>query len=149
MIRNCARAVAAAVLSALAAGCCKAPPPPIVEAEGFVRLEGRPIYKAAVRFVPEIEYGPEYTAVGVTDEMGHFKLTCKGRPGACAVPQQGAGDGRRHPARIPGRERPGGAGPVSAVVGRRPPAQYGNLVESPLSAAVKAGRTEYDFDLAP
>ena len=81
MIRS---SLAAAVVVALLAGCGKAPPPPIVEVEGVVRLDGRPLNRAQVRFLPLIDYGPEYVASGVTDEAGRFKLTCNGQPGACA-----------------------------------------------------------------
>jgi len=68
----------------LFAGCGKPPPPPIVPAEGLVRLDGRPLKHAQVRFLPAIGYGAEYVAVGVTDDNGRFKLTCQGQPGACS-----------------------------------------------------------------
>src|SRR5438552_2069925 len=84
MIRVARVALAGVGLLTLLAGCGKAPPPPIVEVEGVVRLAGKPLNRAEVRFIPLIDHGPEYIAVGVTDEAGRFKLTCKGQLGACA-----------------------------------------------------------------
>lgn len=62
----------------------KPPPPPIVEAGGIVRLEGEPLKRVKVRFIPVGDHGTEYDAVGVTDDEGNFTLTCHGQPGACS-----------------------------------------------------------------
>ena len=66
------------------AGCGKESPPPIVPAQGVVFVNGAPLPKAQVRFIPQIKLGPEYIATGVTDEQGKFTLQCNGQPGACA-----------------------------------------------------------------
>ena len=68
------KASAALALGLLLAG-CKAPPPPIVKAEGVVLLDGKPLNNVEVRFFPMIDYGPEYTAKGITDKQGRFQLT--------------------------------------------------------------------------
>ena len=60
----------------LLAGCGKPAPPPIVEVEGLIRLDGSPLKGVEVRFVPTTDYGPEYTATGLTDDTGRFRLTC-------------------------------------------------------------------------
>lgn len=148
MVRNVGAIVLGAVLIALGAGCGKAPPPPIVAAEGVVRLDGRPLNKAAVRFIPQIDYGPEYIAAGVTDESGRFKLVCKGQPGACACENQVLVMEADLPPRLQSENAQIELAHYLQSLGGRPlPPQYGNLVESPLTADVKAGRTEYDFDL--
>jgi hypothetical protein len=147
MARNARAVFVGAVLAALAAG-CKAPPPPIVAVEGVVRLDGQPLNKAAVRFIPQIDCGPEYIAVGVTDESGRFTLTCKGQPGACACINQVLVLETELP---PGYRSDKGHAELAhyfqSLGGRPLPAKYGNLVDSPLTADVKAGQKNYDFDL--
>src|SRR5947209_426150 len=72
----------AAVLAA--AGCAKGPPP-VTEVEGIVLLNDRPLPQAQVEFVPDLSYyGAEMNSTAVTDEKGHFRLTCnfKGQSGA-------------------------------------------------------------------
>ena len=149
MVWNARVAALGAVLVALAMGCGKAPPPPIVAAEGVVRLDGRPLNKAVVRFIPEIDYDQEYIAAGVTDESGHFKLTCKGQPGACAGQNRVLVMDSDIPREYQGENAQVQMAHYLESLGGRPlPPRYGNLVDSPLTADVKAGRAEYDFDLA-
>ena len=137
------------MLVALTAGCGKAPPPPIVAAEGVVRLDGRPLNKAAVRFIPQIDYGPEYIAVGVTDESGRFKLTCKGQPGACACENCVIVMEADIPVRLQSENAQTELAQYKASLGRpEVPPKYSNLAESPLSANVTAGQKEYDFNLS-
>jgi hypothetical protein len=148
MIRKILFTVAGAALVSLAVGCPKAPPPPIVEAEGVVRLDGKPLNGAAVRFLPMIDYGPEYTAVGVTDESGRFKLTCNGRPGACACENRVIVAEADIPPKLQSENAQAELAGYFKALGSRPlPEKYANLVESPLTADVKAGKKEYDFDL--
>src|SRR5262249_7030915 len=59
-------------------------PPQIVAVEGRVTVAGKPLPKAEVRFYPVTSFGGEYIAVGETDDEGRYKLTCVGKPGACA-----------------------------------------------------------------
>jgi hypothetical protein len=146
-MRNVRATVLAVVLIALASGCGKARPA-LLPVEGIIRLEGRPLRKVVVRFIPTSDASPARIAVGVTDESGRYTLTCNGKPGACAganhvvvteaelppLPK----DQRGHPQ----------VGPYFESLGGRPlPRQYANLIDSPLTADVQAGRAQYDFDL--
>jgi hypothetical protein len=148
MVRKVVIAAAGAALAVLAAGCGKAPPPPIVPVEGIVRLDGKPLNNAAVRFIPQIEYGPEYIATGVTDAEGRFRLTCKGKPGACACENRVVVMEADIPPKLQGENAQAELAKYLQSLGGRPiPPRYGNLVESPLSASVKADQKEYAFDL--
>jgi hypothetical protein len=135
------------LLAGVLAGCGKAPPPPIVEAGGVVRLDGKPLKKVEVRFIPVIEYGPEYVAVGVTDDAGRFKLTCKGQPGACACDNQVLVMEAELPSHLKGENAQRELAVYLAALGPRPPERYTNLASSNLSVKVEAGKTDYALDL--
>ena len=65
-------------------GCAKVPPP-VTDAEGTVLLDGKPLPQAKVDFVPQLSnFGAEMNSTAVTDDEGHFQLTCayKQQPGA-------------------------------------------------------------------
>jgi hypothetical protein len=148
MGRNPRVAVAGAIVVAVAAGCGKAPPPPIVEVQGVIRLDGKPLKKAEVRFVPLIDFGPEYVATGVTDEAGRFKLTCKGSAGACACENRVLVMEADIPAHLQGENAQVELARYFQALGSRPvPPKYGNLADSPLTANVSAGQKEYHFEL--
>src|SRR5260370_20898566 len=77
------------ILAAVCVGCGKPSPPKIVEVNGIIRMDGRPLKGVEVRFIPKSDdFGPEYTAAGVTDEAGRFQLHCKDQPGALACANQ-------------------------------------------------------------
>ncbi len=148
MIPNKRTTALGAVFIALMLGCGTKPMPPIVPAEGFLRLDGKPLNKAAVRFIPTIDDGSDYIASGVTDESGHFQLTCKGKPGACACTNQVVVMETDFPPELRGdKGHPYQAQYRQSLGGRPLPSQYASLVDSPLTADVKAGQTEYDFEL--
>jgi hypothetical protein len=63
-------------------GCNTQAPPEIVPAEGIVLLNGKPLAKAQVRFIPTMDVGPEFIATAITDEQGKFKLESNGQSGA-------------------------------------------------------------------
>lgn len=131
-------------------GCRKEPPPPIVEVWGFVRLEGQPLSNVEVRFVPMIEYGPEYTAKGLTDKAGRFQLTCKGERGACACENRVLVRDPEIPAHLRSESaQPELAKYLQSLPGRPLPSKYANLVSSPLSVEVRLERKEYNLDLSP
>jgi hypothetical protein len=135
---------AAAVV--LAAGCAKAPPP-LVPVGGVVRLDGKPLKHVLVRFIPKDDHGRDYLASGVTDDAGRFQLACAGKPGACA------GENRVLVAEGPLPEhlvndQAGLARYYDTLSGRPLPARYASLINSPLTAQVQAGQTEYDLDLS-
>ncbi len=130
------------------AGCGKTPPPPIVEVEGTVRLEGRPLYNVEVRFIPNIQYGAEYLAKGITDKEGRFKLTCKGKPGACAGENHVLVKETEIPARLKGENAQRELAIYLQSLGDRPlPPQYADLIDNPLVANVSADQKEYNFEL--
>jgi hypothetical protein len=140
--------LAAAVVVALLAGCGKAPPPPIVEVEGVVRLDGKPLNRAQVRFLPMIDYGPEYVASGVTDEAGRFKLTCKGQPGACSGENRVIVTEADIPRHLQGEGSQAELARYFQSLGGRPiPAKYSDLTQSTLSVIVKADQKDYSLDL--
>ena len=59
------------------------PPPQITPVEGVVMLDGKPLQKVAIRFVPTGDYGPEIFAYAITDEKGRFTLLHENKqPGA-------------------------------------------------------------------
>ena len=142
-------AAACALAAALIASCGKPAPPPIVEAGGLVRLDGKPLKKAAVRFVPTTEYGAEYYAVGVTDDDGHFQLTCHGQPGACACENRVLVTESDIPAKLQGEDAQLELQKYLRSLGPRPPQKYANLTTSPLTVTVTADRKVYNLDLTP
>jgi hypothetical protein len=59
--------------------------PPVVPVQGKVLLNGQPLPKASVTFVPQLDqFGSESNSTAVTDEKGQFTLTCayNNQPGA-------------------------------------------------------------------
>jgi hypothetical protein len=142
-------AAALAVAAALFAGCKGKPtPPPIVEAKGVVRVGGKPLNKAQVRFVPTVDYGSEYMATGVTDDAGRFTLTCKGVPGACSGENHVVVTEADIPARLQSETAQAElARYLQTLKGRPIPPQFTNLANSPLTVTVQAGQTEYNLDL--
>jgi hypothetical protein len=129
-------------------GCGKAPPPPIVEAEGIVRLDGRPLNNVEVRFIPSIDYGSEYVARGVTDKAGRFTLTCKGQPGACACENRVVIVEAALPGRLKGENAQAELARYLQSLGGRPlPQKYANLADNPLVVNVTAEQQEYPIEL--
>src|SRR5262249_10488235 len=121
---------------------------PIVEVEGIIRLDGKPLNKVEVRFIPMIDYGPEYVAVGVTDEAGGVKPTCKGHPGAWGRGKRGLVVEGGAPARLRGAAAPAELARYFQSLGGRPlPQRYADLTESPLNAHVTPEQKEYTFEL--
>jgi hypothetical protein len=138
---------AALVASSLAGGCGQAPPQ-IVEAGGVVLLDGAPLPKARVRFVPRNDYGPTYLAVAVTDDKGRFTLTCHGQSGACVgenLVSVGEAEVPEELTLTSAREKLQAY--LKALKNRPIPAKYGNLAQSPLTMTVKAEQKEYVVEL--
>jgi hypothetical protein len=141
-------ALALAVLCALCAGCSGNPPPAILPAAGIVRIDGKPLNKAAVRFVPVGDVAPEYIASGVTDEAGRFTLTCKGQPGACAGENRVLVMEADLPANLQSEKAQLELAKYFRSLGGRPiPPRYTNLVDTPLTATVSEGRGDHALDL--
>jgi hypothetical protein len=141
----------AGLLAVFCAWGCGKKPPPIVEVEGRVTVAGKPLPRAEVRFYPMIGFGGEYIAAGETDEQGRFKLTCMGRPGACACENRVTVTEAPLPEELRGAtgEAQARQGRYLAGLKNRPiPPQYANLAQSPLKVQVSADRKEYNLDLA-
>jgi hypothetical protein len=149
MTRSRSLAAACALAAATFAGCGKPAPPPVVEAAGVVRLDGKPLKKVAVRFIPTTEYGADYYATGVTDDDGRFALTCHGQPGACACENQVLVLESDIPPKLQGEDAQLELQKYLRSLGPRPPQKYANLTTSPLTVTVTAGRKEYNLDLTP
>jgi hypothetical protein len=142
------RANVAAYLMFAALVGCGTNPPPIVEAEGIVLLNGAPLPKAKVRFFPQFDNASEHVAHGVTDDNGRFRLVCHGQPGACATLNivTVADDD------IPEHLTPEGArGKLQAYLkslkNRPIPDIYGTAALTPLRVTVAADQKEYKIEL--
>jgi hypothetical protein len=122
-------------------------PPPIVEVEGVVLLDGKPLNNVEVRFVPVVSCGVQYIARGVTNQQGQFTLTCKGQPGACACENRVLVLEAPLPAELKGENAQRQLIKYLKSLGDRPPPRYANLAESPLTANVEAGKKEYKLEL--
>ncbi len=134
-------------------GCkSKAPPPTIVEAEGVVLLDGEPLKRVRVRFIPVGGYEQEYSASGVTDDTGKFTLTCRGQPGAAlgenvvVVEESEIPENLRGKGRIDEKERLE-LNKYYQSLGNRPPAKYGNLANSPMTVNVNPNQKSYKLFL--
>jgi len=142
------RGLGCAFVVALLAGCGKAPPPPIVPVEGVVRVGGKPLPNVMVKFIPQIDYGPEYVATGVTDKDGKFQLTCKGQPGACACENIVVVAEADIPDRLLSESAQGELAKYKASLANRPvPLKYGTLAETPLRITPSAGKPTCDLEL--
>jgi hypothetical protein len=142
----------------LSAGCCiaillltngcKEPPPAILSAHGIVLLDGAPLPKANVRFIPQSKVGPEFIATGVTDDLGKYTLQCNGQPGACAgenIVLVAEGDiPKELQSETAQREL---AAYLRTLKNRPIPPTYSSPVSSPLHAAVIEGQPEYKLEL--
>jgi hypothetical protein len=141
--------VVVAMVVAVLPGCGKSlpPPPPIVEVEGVVLLDGKPLNNVEVRFVPVVNCGTVYIAKGITNQQGQFTLTCKGKPGACACDNHVLVLEAPFPAELKGENAQLQLIKYLKSLGDRPPSRYANLAESPLIATVQAGKKDYILEL--
>lgn len=140
----------AGLLAAALAGGCSRQPPPIVPVEGRVTLDGRPLPRAEVRFYPVTEFGGEYIAVGETDDDGRFKLSCPGRPGACACENRVTVAEAPLPEELrgmTGEAQLKASRYLDALKNRPIPPKYATLAQSPLAVTVAPGQTEYNLEL--
>jgi len=148
MLRNCLGPGVWLVAAVLLGGCGKGSPPPIVPAGGIVLLNGAPLPKAQVRFIPMIEFGAEYIATGVTDDKGRFTLTCHGEPGACAIENHVTVSEADIPVQLRGenaqREL---AAYLRSLPNREIPRKYSSVMETPLRVTVTADQGDYKLEL--
>jgi hypothetical protein len=146
MHRRCVGALVFLALAGLIG--CGSKPPVIVPVEGVVLLNGTPLPNAKVRFFPTLEKSSDYLAQGVTDDNGHFTLTCHGQPGACAV---------ENVVTVAEDDIPEHLTPESAraelqvylkgLKNRPIPPQYRDASGTPIRVTVSADQREYKLDL--
>jgi hypothetical protein len=131
---------------------CKKTPPPVVEAEGTVTLDGQPLPAAYVQFIPDLkDFGAELNSGAVTDDQGHFSLTCitGAQPGAVvtkhhvivleATPEDMRGMDERSQEKL--------AAYRARLKNRPIPDVYASLSKTPLLVEVKADQKVYDLKL--
>ncbi len=154
MSRRFARSLAclAAATALAVAGCAKGPPP-VTEVSGVVTLDGQPLPKARVEFVPDLSgFGAEMNSSAITDEQGRYTLafTYTQQPGAVV--------GKHHvlvtEAPTPGEYR--SMDPqtqakltqyMKSLKNRPIPPVYGEINKTPLIIEVKPDQKTYDLTL--
>ncbi len=133
---------------AFLAGCGGEPAPPIVPARGVVMLNGNPLPNAKVRFIPQVDQGAGYIAVGETDSEGKYEVKCQGQTGACAcetivtvsegdLPEDLLGESAQRQL----------AAYLKALKNRPIPRSYGSPVSTPFHITVTKGVEQYDLVL--
>jgi hypothetical protein len=130
-------------------GCGKEAPPPIVPAQGVVLLRGKPLPKAQIRFIPDIDYGAAYIATAVTDDSGRFTLECNGQPGACVGENTVTVGEADIPKELQSENAQRQLYAYTQSLKNRPiPKKYASPVSTPLKATVAEGQTEYKLELS-
>jgi hypothetical protein len=137
-------AVLALALAFLAG--CGPSAPSIVPVEGIVLLNGAPLAKAKVRFLPKIENQSKYFAQGVTDADGRYTLTCQGRPGACAVENTVIVEEEEIPTEFV-HDRDKREEYVQSLRNRPIPDIYRSAIGTPIRVTVTADQKEYRIEL--
>ncbi|MHB1423342.1 MAG: hypothetical protein ACYC3I_09145 [Gemmataceae bacterium] len=125
--------------------------PRLVPVQGTVRINGQPLPKASVTFVPQLDkFGAESNSTAVTDENGRFTLTCafKGQPGAVVgnhvilITEPPLPEELRNSRDV--REMAS----HRQKLGNRPiPPVYGSVSRSPLKVEIKEGQEEVKLEL--
>lgn len=150
------RAAAWALAAGLASAGCGGPPAgvaPVVDAEGTVTLEGKPLPRVRVTFCPtDGSDGPPVSAD--TDEGGHFRVVGPdGRPGVAVgryrvTVEDVAG---KDPSAAPVNSRDTGAILSGMVDSKRKPPRapraYADPDQTPLRAEVTEAGRSYNFSL--
>ncbi len=129
-------------------GCGGPSVPDIVPAGGVVLLNGQPLPNAQVRFIPMLDLGPQYMAVGVTDDAGVFELQCNGQPGACACDHIVTVAEAEFPSELLSENKQLELAQYRKALKNRPiPTGYATPVNNPLSVSVTADVREYNLEL--
>ena len=123
-------------------------PPTLLPVSGVVSLNGEPLKKVIVRFIPKTNDGSEYIASGITDDDGRYTLMCNDLPGACAGENQVLVQETQPPV-LPKDERghPKTEEYYKSLGGRPIPPQYGKVVTSPITVEVTVEKKKYNINL--
>ena len=129
-------------------GCSKTPPP-LTPVEGTILLDGKPLPHATVQFWPiTSDFGPELNSTGITDDQGHFTLTCTrgNAPGAVVgqhkvVIMEGPvpGEIRRNQEKVVEFQ--------NKLKNRPIPPIYGTFSDTTLTVEVTTGQKDYSLKL--
>jgi hypothetical protein len=125
--------------------------PAIVPVKGTVLLNGQPLPKATVQFVPQRkDLGAEFASTAVTDENGAFTLMCGYRdtPGA-AVGQHTVviTEGPLPEEMRNTRDYREIESYKAKLINRPIPTQYGSVTSSPLKIDIKEGQEDVKLEL--
>jgi len=125
--------------------------PTIVPVQGTVLLDGKPLPKVSIQFVPQrSDLGPEFTSTAVTDDNGAFTLTCsyKDLPGAVVgqhtvvISESGLPKELRNTRDYREIEKY-----QANLVNRPIPPRYGSTTQSPLKIEIKEGQEPVKLEL--
>jgi hypothetical protein len=126
-------------LAIAGAGCSPSEPVLNESVEGVVKLNGVPVPKVRVEFVPQkgAEGGKLPGSGAYTDEKGRYRLVCDNqKPGAII--------GKHNVVVLQGRTDPANGNPPPSFV---IPMNYTIASQTPLKVEVTADRHTYDLDL--
>lgn len=139
--------VVAAIVVSAAFGCGRKPDPVLAPASGVVRLGGKPLPSALVRFMPaERGIGAEWISEGTTDAEGRYTLACVRGPGAVVGKHRVTVSEGGVPEEL--RDDQGKVGAwLSGLSGRPIPDRYGTAATSPLEVTVGPEGAGLDLDL--
>jgi hypothetical protein len=134
----------------LASGCAPKPPA-IVPVEGTVYLDGQPLPQARVEFIPQLkDFGAEYNSSAITDENGHFVLTCAlGQQPGAAVATHKVLVTENTPDDLRGMGAQAKLAEYLAKLKNRPiPDGYGVLSKTSLNVEIKPGQGPVELKLS-
>jgi hypothetical protein len=132
-------------------GGCGRPLPSVVPVQGTVLLNGKPLPKAAVTFVPQLDrFGAECHSTAVTDENGQFTLTCayNGQPGAVVGKHIALVTESPLPEELRNSRNAREIAAYRAKRGNRPiPPGYSSVHQSPIRIEIKEGQEPVTIEL--
>jgi hypothetical protein len=136
-------------VACLQGGCDTRVIPVVVPVEGQVTLDGKPLPKAQVRFIPAMEVGPEFIGTAVTDEQGRFVLQSDGRPGAAVGAHQVVISESDPPAELLNETKQRELAAYMSTLKNRPiPPKYSSPVGSGISVTVVDGQQPLTIELS-
>jgi hypothetical protein len=137
----------------LSAPGCSPSPPAVVEVEGVVLLDGKPLPNAEVVFFPELKsFGAEYNASAITDKDGKFQLVREQtkKPGGAVGLNRVVVRDPPMPAELRGMDRrsqEAQAKYLQGLVNRPIPAAYAAMGSTTVKIEVKADQKTYEIKL--